>query len=63
MEDFLTALGLLFAFEGLMFAAFPEATKRAMQQVVDSPDGLLRRIGIIAACLGVVIVFVARRLL
>lgn len=63
MEEFLTALGLLFAIEGLMFAAFPQATKRAMEQVVGSPDGLLRRVGIVSAILGVGLVFVARRLL
>jgi hypothetical protein len=63
LEEFLTALGLLFAIEGLMFAAFPQATKRAMEQVVGSPDGLLRRVGIVSAILGVGLVFVARRLL
>ncbi len=32
MSDFLAALGLVFVIEGLVFAAFPAAAKRAMAQ-------------------------------
>ena len=45
MDDFLSALGLLFAIEGLLFAAFPAMTKRAMAQVLETPLGVLRIIG------------------
>jgi uncharacterized protein len=63
LQDFLTALGLLFAIEGLMFAAFPEATKRAMEQVIGTPERMLRAIGIACAIIGVLLVWLARRAL
>ena len=45
MTDFLAALGLVFVIEGLIFAAFPEAAKRAMKSVLETPDVSLRLIG------------------
>jgi uncharacterized protein len=36
MQDFLAALGLLLAIEGLLFAAFPNATRRAMREASES---------------------------
>jgi len=41
MSDFIVALGLFFAFEGLVLAAFPASTKRMMATVLDTPDGLV----------------------
>jgi uncharacterized protein len=58
--DFLTALGLVFAIEGLLFAAFPSAMRRAMEAVVVSPDSFLRLSGLASAAIGVGIVFVVR---
>jgi uncharacterized protein YjeT (DUF2065 family) len=60
MSDFLVALGLLFAIEGLLFAAFPAAAKRAMVSVLETPDGLLRLIGIASAAIGVILVWLIR---
>jgi len=60
MSDFLAALGLLFVVEGLLFAAFPKATKRAMIAVLDMSDGPLRAIGLVSAVVGVVIVWLVR---
>jgi uncharacterized protein YjeT (DUF2065 family) len=60
MSDFLVALGLLFAIEGLTFAAFPQAAKRAMANVMETPDTTLRFIGILSALLGVVLIWVMR---
>jgi uncharacterized protein YjeT (DUF2065 family) len=39
-----------------LFAAFPESAKRAMQSVIETPDTMLRVIGIGSAVLGVVLV-------
>lgn len=60
MLDFLIALGLVFVIEGLLFAAFPATAKRAMAQALETPDGALRVVGIVAAFLGVVIIWLAR---
>jgi len=37
MSDFLVAIGLVFAIEGILFAAFPGPVKRAMSHVTVSP--------------------------
>ena len=60
MPDFLVALGLLFAIEGLAFAAFPASVKRAMAQVMETPDTALRIIGIASAALGVGLIWLVR---
>ena len=60
MSDFLAALGLVFVIEGLVFAAFPGHAKEAMRSVIDTPDGALRGIGLAAAVIGVVVVWLVR---
>jgi uncharacterized protein len=60
MSDFLAALGLLFAIEGICLAAFPVATKRGMAGILSTPDGTLRVVGVASALVGVVIVWLAR---
>jgi len=60
MSDFLAALGLVFVIEGLLFAAFPGPAKRAMQSVLDTPDGTLRTIGIASAVIGLILVWLVR---
>jgi hypothetical protein len=63
MEDFLSALALVFVIEGLLFAAFPNATRRAMLEAARTPDEFVRRIGLICAVCGIAMLFVVRRLL
>lgn len=60
MTDFLAALGLFFAIEGLCLAAFPSAAKRAMANILASPDNALRVAGVISAVVGVIIVWMVR---
>lgn len=60
MAFFLAALGLLLAIEGLTFAAFPGAAKRAAALIAETPDGTLRAVGIGAAIVGVLIVWLVR---
>ena len=60
MSDFLAALGLVFVFEGLLFAAFPTHTKRAMASALETPDGMLRAIGLVSAVLGVAALWFVR---
>jgi uncharacterized protein len=61
MSDFLAAIGLLFAIEGIMLAAFPTATKRAMAAALEIPEGVSRIIGLVSAVAGVAIVWLVRR--
>ena len=60
MSDFLAALGLVFVIEGLIFAAFPDAAKRAMTSVLETPDISLRLIGIVSALVGLIVVWLVR---
>jgi uncharacterized protein YjeT (DUF2065 family) len=60
VSEFLTALGLVFVIEGLIFAAFPGATKRALVSVLESPDNMLRMVGLVSAVLGLVLVWLVR---
>jgi uncharacterized protein YjeT (DUF2065 family) len=60
MLHFLVALGLLFAIEGLLFAAFPGLTKQAMRHVLETPDSTLRIVGIASAVVGVLLIWAVR---
>jgi hypothetical protein len=60
MSDFLVALGLVFVIEGLIFAALPAQAKRAMASVLETPDTMLRIIGIGSAIIGLLLVWLVR---
>jgi uncharacterized protein YjeT (DUF2065 family) len=60
MSDFVIAIGLVFAIEGILFAAFPGPVKRAMAHVVETGDATLRLVGIGSAIIGVVVVWLVR---
>ena len=62
--DLLIGVGLLFVLEGLIFAASPNWMRRAMKSALETPDNVLRAVGIGSAvgfvtALVVVKVFVA----
>jgi uncharacterized protein YjeT (DUF2065 family) len=60
MSDFLVALGLLFVIEGIVFAAFPEACKRAVTAVLETPVPILRAVGLASAVAGLLLVWLMR---
>ena len=60
MADFIVALGLVFVFEGLIFAIGPTAAKRAMMHVLDTPEQVLRIVGVASAVAGVALVWLVR---
>jgi uncharacterized protein YjeT (DUF2065 family) len=62
VSDLVVALGLALAIEGIIFAAFPDAVKRAMQDAAQTPTERMRIVGIGSAVIGVVIVWVVRGL-
>jgi uncharacterized protein len=61
MRDLGTALALVLVIEGIIYAAFPEGMKRLMAQILAIPVPVLRGAGLVAACLGVGFVWLARR--
>jgi uncharacterized protein YjeT (DUF2065 family) len=60
MSEFVVALGLVFVIEGLVFAAFPAQTRRAVAAVLDTPDQALRLIGLLSAMFGMAVIWFMR---
>jgi len=60
MQQFIVAVGLVFAIEGLLMAGFTETMKRRMAEVARLEPGRLRGIGLGAAVFGVLVVWAAR---
>jgi len=59
-SDFLIGLGILFVFEGLMFAASPAWMRKAMKSAMLTPDHLLRVVGIGSAIVGLILIWAVR---
>jgi len=60
MHDFGSALGLMLAIEGLAMAAFTEPMQKRMAETARLEARRLRWIGVVAAALGVAVVWAAR---
>lgn len=60
MTDFLSALGLLLVIEGVVYAAAPNLVRQALAAVLAGDDAGLRRGGLIAATIGVALLWVVR---
>jgi uncharacterized protein YjeT (DUF2065 family) len=60
MIDFFATLGLVFVIEGLLFAAFPGAARRAVANMMTAPDQVLRVVGLISAALGLAVIWLVR---
>ena len=60
MKDFLVALGLVLVIEGLSFAAFPGALRRAVAKLMEASEGQLRTAGFVATLLGLLVVWLVR---
>lgn len=57
MSEFIVAIGLVLVIEGLIFAAFPGAAKRATAAVNESPETTLRIIGLASAVIGLIVIW------
>jgi uncharacterized protein YjeT (DUF2065 family) len=60
VSDLWVALGLVLALEGALYALAPGAMKQAIRQMLELPEGILRTGGLIAAIIGVFIVWLVR---
>jgi uncharacterized protein YjeT (DUF2065 family) len=61
MSDLASALALAIAIEGILYALVPDGMKRMMASVLDMPSSNLRAAGLMAAILGVGIIWAIRR--
>ena len=60
MSDLIVGIGLVFVIEGLLYAAFPNAMRKMVEDVTRLPDSNLRGVGIVALFIGVAIVWAVR---
>ena len=60
MQDFVVAIGLVLAIEGIVFAAIPRIAKRLAASTLEAPEGTLRIAGVVCAVAGVLIVWSVR---
>ena len=63
MKTLLFSIGLLFAIEGLLYAMAPDMMKRVAAMLPTLSSEALRQNGILAACFGAVLIYVAARFL
>ena len=60
MGDLITAIGLVFVIEGLIYAAAPSAMKRMAATASGMGESQLRLAGLAAAAFGLVVVWLIR---
>jgi len=60
MRDLCTGLALVLVIEGILYALFPEGMKRVAARAMEVPPQILRAVGLLAAAIGVVIVWLLR---
>ena len=61
MAKVLTALALILVIEGALYALFPARMKRMMTEALRLPDETLRNFGLIAAAIGLGLVWFLER--
>jgi uncharacterized protein YjeT (DUF2065 family) len=60
MKELFIGLGVLCVIEGLTFAAFPQAMRRAMEAALEHSENLLRITGLSVAVAGLLLIWFMR---
>ena len=60
LNDFITAFGIAFVFEGIAYALFPGRARSAFEMISQIPENTLRLLGLGAAVAGVFVVWLVR---
>ncbi|POF28683.1 hypothetical protein CLV41_11297 [Roseibium marinum] len=60
MSELMTALGLVLVVEGVLYALAPGGMKAVMRSALETPDQTLRIAGLLAAGVGVFLVWIIR---
>ena len=55
----IAAIGLAFLFEGVIYFALPDVSRKLIRQILESGSGLARRIGIVSIAVGLVLLWIA----
>lgn len=60
MTEIIVAIGLVLVIEGLLYALFPASMKKMMTVALKQPEAGLRQAGLIAAAIGVAIIYLIK---
>lgn len=60
-DELVLAIALILVIEGGLYALFPEGMRRMVRQIENLPGDALRRAGLLAATVGVGIIWLVRR--
>ena len=60
MKELLIGFGVLCVIEGVTFAAFPQAMRRAMEAALEHSENLLRMTGLSVAVAGLLLIWFIR---
>jgi uncharacterized protein len=60
LADFVTAIGLAFILEGVLYALFPGRARAVWELVAGMPEQALRMVGLGAAISGLILVWLVR---
>ena len=58
--DFLVGIGMVLILEGLLFTANPNWMRSAMKSAMESPDNILRAVGLVSAVIGLILIWLVR---
>ena len=61
MKTLIALIGLVLIFEGLPYAAFPEAMQSWLRQLAEVQPNLLRKLGWLAVAAGLLLCYVSQR--
>lgn len=62
MEFFLCVIGMVMIVEGFPYFSFPEKMKQVIAMVLEMPDAVLRRFGLVLMLVGLGLVYLGRGL-
>ncbi|RAI01043.1 DUF2065 domain-containing protein [Acuticoccus sediminis] len=60
MSDLVSAIGLVLVLEGALYALAPGTMRDMMTKLTTTPDDVLRMAGLVAAAVGVLVVWIVR---
>ena len=60
MKFFLCVIGMVMIIEGLPYFGFPENMKSMMKKVLDLPDDVLRKFGLVLMVAGLALVYIGK---
>ncbi len=61
MEFLFCVVGLVMIIEGLPYFAFPARMKFWIQKILTTPEGALRKFGLVLMTFGLLLVYIGRR--